>query len=238
MNAQPELLVDLTAALAAGAGGSFVATRLKLHPILGYLAAGIVIGPFTPGYTAHPETIETLATLGLVFFLFSLGLGVSPREMGSVGIRALLGNVAVMTVIAGLGAALGTLLGLEHPIAVGLLVAVSSTAVGNAVMEAQGLIGTGSGHFADAQLAFQDFASVALGFELPMHVAHSKFGSTAVALLKASGFVVGAVALGATLVERVARHVVARAAPETKLITGAAVALSAAWAGRGAGLSF
>lgn len=238
MDAQHELLVDLTAALAAGAVGSLIAIRLKLHPILGYLGAGVFIGPLTPGYVAHPDTIETLATLGLVFFLFSLGLGISPQEIRRVGIRALLGNVVIMTVVAGLGAALGVVLGLKHPITVGLLVSVSSTAVGNAVMEAHGLVGSSSGHFADAQLAFQDFASVAMGISLPLSVASSKSASTAVAVLKASGFVVGAMVLGATVLQRVARHVVARAAPETKLITGAAVALTAAWAGHVAGLSF
>ena len=64
------LLVALVAALALGA----IAHRLRLPPMLGYIAAGMVVGPFTPGFVADREEVLALADIGVALLMFSIGL--------------------------------------------------------------------------------------------------------------------------------------------------------------------
>ena len=82
------LLVALVAALALGA----IAHRLRLPPMLGYIAAGMVVGPFTPGFVADREEVLALADIGVALLMFSIGLQFSIGELRSVGARILAGT--------------------------------------------------------------------------------------------------------------------------------------------------
>lgn len=155
-------LADLTVALAAAVIGGAIASRVKLNPIIGYLLAGVVIGPFTPGYVAHSDTLNTLATIGLIFLLFSLGLGFSFHEIKALGNIALIGNIIVMVVIAAIATGGVALTHFPHPVTIGMITAVSSTAVGAALLRAWNVENTLAGRFALAQLIVQDFVAVAL----------------------------------------------------------------------------
>jgi CPA2 family monovalent cation:H+ antiporter-2 len=228
----------LTVAVAAAALASVLAVRLKLHPILGYLAAGILIGPFTPGYVARGETLSTLATLGLIFLLFSLGLGFSFAEVRRLGVVPLAGN-AVATTIAAAAAGLGAhLLGLPHPITIGLTMAVSSTAVGAALLERWQAGRTLLARFTIAQLVVQDLVSVALLVLVTAPASSLSVSGVVVPVLKAIGFVAVALVAGATLLQRLVRRIIARASSEGLFIAFAALALVSAWIGYLAGLSF
>ena len=78
MDASGHFLVDLTVGIVAAAAGGYLARLARLTPVLGYLAAGIAIGPFTPGITADPGSLSNLGELGLILLVFSLGLGFAP----------------------------------------------------------------------------------------------------------------------------------------------------------------
>lgn len=238
MGPRVEFLADLTVALAAATLGGMLAARLRLHPILGYLAAGIAIGPFTPGYVARPETLETLATLGLIFLLFSLGLGFSFSEVRALGARAVAGNVVAMALSALAGAAAARLLGFPHPLTIALAVAVSSTAVGAALLKRWALDEERAGRYAFAQLVVQDLISVALLVAVTAPAGALTPAGIALPIGKAIGFVAVALILGATVLHRAVRGLIASGSADTRAAAFAALALVAAWLGYLAGLSF
>jgi CPA2 family monovalent cation:H+ antiporter-2 len=238
MGSQLVFLTDLTVALAAAAVGGGLAARLRVNPILGYLAAGIAIGPFTPGYVARSETLDTLATIGLIFLLFSLGLGFSLGEIRAVGARGLAGNALAMAVIAGVAAGGAALLHLAHPLTLALTVAVSSTAVGAAMLRTLDVEALRSGRYALAQLVVQDLVSVALLVVTTVPADALSVGGVLLPVLRAVAFVAVALLLGATVLQRVVARIVARASPDGMFIAFAALAFVAAWLGNLAGLSF
>lgn len=238
MGPSVEFLADLTVALAAAAIGGLIAGRLRLNPILGYLAAGILIGPFTPGYVARADTLSTLATLGLIFLLFSLGLGFSFHEIRTLGTRALLGNGAVMVLLTGVAALGARLVGAVHPLTMALTTTVSSTAVGAALLREWDVEDRPPGRYALAQQVVQDLAAVALLVVTTTPAESLSVAGVLFPVLKAVAFVAIALVLGATLLPRVVRRILARESTETLFAAFAALALVAAWLGELVGLSF
>ena len=121
------LLVALVAALALGA----VAQRLRLPPMLGYIVAGLVVGPATPGFVADREEVLGLADVGVALLMFSIGLQFSLGELRQVGTRILLGTPVVVATTMALGTGIGLALGWEliEALFVGGAVAVCSTVV-------------------------------------------------------------------------------------------------------------
>src|SRR5512139_1241755 len=87
------------------------AHRLKLPPIVGYLLAGVVVGPFTPGYVADQQIATDLAELGVILLMFGVGLHFSLRDLLSVRSIAIPGAVAQIAVATGLGWLLAVALG-------------------------------------------------------------------------------------------------------------------------------
>ncbi len=235
---QVAFLADLTVALAAAAIGGGLAARLRLNPILGYLAAGIAIGPFTPGYVAHGDVLETLATLGLIFLLFSLGLGFSFPELRSLGVLPLLGNVVVMMLLGALAAGGAHLAGYPHPLTIALVTVVSSTAVGAALLRGWDAEGSRIGRFTLAQLVAQDLVSVALIVIVTAPASALSPAGILVPVLKAVGFVAVALVVGATVLSRFVQRTVAHAESDLMAPAFAGLALVAAWLGYAAGLSF
>ena len=103
-----ELLVDLSFAMGAALLGGFVAHLLKQPVILGYLVAGIIIGPFTPGPVSSVERVQTLANLGVALLMFALGTEFSIEALQRVRRVAVFGgSIQILLAIA-----LGTLIGL------------------------------------------------------------------------------------------------------------------------------
>src|SRR5690554_7619672 len=78
------LLINITGALILAFIGGLIARRLRLPTIVGYLLAGIAIGPFTPGFSGDVETIHQLAELGVIFLMFGVGLHFSFRDLWRV----------------------------------------------------------------------------------------------------------------------------------------------------------
>src|SRR5688572_20035672 len=107
-----DLVADLTLVLLAALAGGFLAQRLRQPLIVGYIVAGVVVGPFTAGPTVgNVSEIEQLAELGVVLLLFSLGLELSFRELAPVRAVALAGATIQILLTIALGIGLGLALG-------------------------------------------------------------------------------------------------------------------------------
>src|ERR671916_1576895 len=98
---------SLIATIVAGLGLAFIfgliAQRLRLSPLVGYLVAGVLIGPFTPGYVADQTLAPQLAELGVILLMFGVGLHFSLSDLMSVRAIAVPGALGQMTVVTLLG---------------------------------------------------------------------------------------------------------------------------------------
>lgn len=165
-----ELVADLTLVLFAAVVGGLAAQRLHQPPMVGYIVAGIVVGPYTAGPTvANIDEIEHLADLGVVLLLFALGLELSLRDLAPVRAVALAGAALQIALTIGLGLGLGWALGWDWSSALwlGALISLSSTMVALKTIQAQGRLGTLSGRVMLGLLVVQDLAVVPLMIVLP-----------------------------------------------------------------------
>lgn len=139
-----------------------IAHKLKLPPLAGYLMAGVVVGPFTPGYVADGHLAHQLAELGVVLLMFGVGLHFSLKDLLSVKNIAIPGALGQMAVATVLGMLLGW--GLGWPFAqgfvFGLALSVASTVVLLRAMEERRLMDTERGRIAIGWLIVEDLAMV------------------------------------------------------------------------------
>jgi K+:H+ antiporter len=185
-----ELVADLVLILAAALAGGFLAQRLGQPLIVGYILAGVAVGPFTGGFTvANTHDVEQLAELGIVLLLFSLGLEVSFRELKPVRTVALAGGAIQIALTIAAGLAIGQLLGWEWRQALwfGALISLSSTMVALKTIQAQGRLGTLSSRVMLGILVVQDLAVVPLMIVLP-ELSDLSGGFSRVALAAARAF--------------------------------------------------
>ena len=164
------LVADLSLVLLAALAGGFLAQRLGQPLMVGYVLAGVIVGPFTGGLTVvNVHDIEQLAELGVALLLFSLGLELSFRELKPVRAVALGGATVQIIATTALGLALGLSLGWPWRSAVwfGALISLSSTMVVLKTVQAQGRRGTLSARVMFGILIVQDLAVVPLMIVLP-----------------------------------------------------------------------
>lgn len=161
MHATP-LITTLVAALVAAFALGALALRLRLPPLLGYLAAGIIIGPFTPGFVADGHLAAELAELGVILLMFGVGLHFSIHDLLAVRRIALPGAIAQIAAAIGLGYGLSSALG--WPVSEGLLfgmaLSVASTVVLLKSLEEHGRLETRAGKVAVGWLVTEDIATI------------------------------------------------------------------------------
>src|SRR5215472_16993023 len=107
------LLLDLGAAVLAAFVGGVLAQRLGLPVVIGYLLAGVAIGPFTPGFHANPRSIDVLAQNGVTFLMFAIGAEFSRSELRRLGRVGLIGGLAQIVATAAIGPTLAPVLGVS-----------------------------------------------------------------------------------------------------------------------------
>jgi len=157
---------DLINIVAVGLGLAFVlgaiANRLRLSPLVGYLIAGIAVGPFTPGFVADQELANQLAEIGVMLLMFGVGLHFSLKDLLEVKAIAIPGAVAQITVATVLGWGLASLLGWPtlHGVIFGFSLATASTVVLLRAMEERRLLETTRGRIAVGWLIVEDLACV------------------------------------------------------------------------------
>ncbi len=158
--------MPLIATIVAGLGLAFVfgilANRLKLPPLVGYLFAGILVGPHTPGFVADQSLATELAELGVILLMFGVGLHFSLKDLLSVKAIAIPGAVVQIGFATLLGWGLAWLMGwsLGAGIVFGLALSVASTVVLLRALQERRILDTERGRIAVGWLIVEDLAMV------------------------------------------------------------------------------
>jgi len=199
------LLITIATALFAALIGGTVARLLRLSPLVGYMLAGIAIGPFTPGYAGDLSTISQLAELGVVFLMFGVGLHFSLDDLWKVRNIAIPGAIGQMLITTVLGYFFGVFLGWTPAASVvlGLAISIASTVVLLRGLMDNGLLNTQHGQAAVGWLILEDIATVLILLLMPTLASGeggldwSRLGLT---LIKAAAFFASLVFIGRKLI--------------------------------------
>ncbi len=152
--------------LAIGLGFAFVlgvlANKLRLSPLVGYLVAGVIVGPFTPGFVADQALANQLAEIGVMLLMFGVGLHFSLKDLMAVKAIAIPGAVGQILVATLLGWGVASVMGwpVLHGVIFGFSLATASTVVLLRAMEERRLLETTRGKIAVGWLIVEDLACV------------------------------------------------------------------------------
>ena len=199
------LLINIVVALVVAFIGGVIARRIGLPTIVGYLLAGIVIGPFTPGFVGDTETISQLAELGVIFLMFGVGLHFSIEDLWKVRSVAIPGALGRMAITILLGFGFSQLWGwtATSGIVIGLAISIASTVVLLRNLMDNGLLNTPPGKAAIGWVIVEDLATVLILVLMPTLVNTSNgfdWQALGFTLLKAAGFVLVAYFAGKRLI--------------------------------------
>jgi CPA2 family monovalent cation:H+ antiporter-2 len=163
------LITTVAAALGLALILGFAAVRLRLPALVGYLAAGVAIGPATPGFVADVDIAGQLAEIGVMLLMFGVGLHFSLADLMAVRRIAVPGAVVQMAVATAMGVAVSTMWGwpLGAGLVFGLALSVASTVVLLKALESHGALESSNGHIAVGWLIVEDLAMVLVLVLLP-----------------------------------------------------------------------
>ncbi|MDA8445792.1 YbaL family putative K(+) efflux transporter [Paracidovorax valerianellae] len=163
------LINTIAAALGLALVLGFIATRMRLPALVGYLLAGVVIGPFTPGFVADGEMASQLAEIGVMLLMFGVGLHFSLGDLLAVRKIAVPGALVQMAVatLLGMGLALWWGWGVGGALVFGLALSVASTVVLLRALETLGILDSYTGRIAVGWLVVEDLAMVLVLVLLP-----------------------------------------------------------------------
>ncbi len=169
MNETLAFILDVGVATAAALLGGVVVRRFGQPPLVGYLLAGIAIGPFTPGFVGDVDRISVLAEVGVVLLVFALGVEFSLRELNAVRRVALGAALAQIAITLSAGAALAVAVGIppRAALVVGAVLAVSSTLVVAKSLARRGELDSTHGRNAIGWMIVQDLATIVFIVALP-----------------------------------------------------------------------
>ena len=165
--------LPLITTIAAGFGLAlvlgFIAVRLKMPALVGYLLAGVLIGPFTPGFVANTDIASELAEIGVMLLMFGVGLHFSLSDLLEVRKIALPGAVLQIAVATAMGAGVAAMWGwgIGPALVFGLALSVASTVVLLRALEARGMLQSINGRIAVGWLVVEDLAMVVALVMLP-----------------------------------------------------------------------
>jgi CPA2 family monovalent cation:H+ antiporter-2 len=239
--AHSDLLTSLVAALVVAFLGGFVAARLRLPAIVGYLLAGVAIGPFTPGFIADPDIAAELAEIGVILLMFGVGIHFSVRDLLAVRRIAVPGAVGQIAVATILGAGAAMLWGWRpgEALVLGLAISVASTVVLLRALEDRGVLDSVQGHVAVGWLIVEDLFTVLvlvllpalalpLGGQAPAGESGNALLDLTVALVKAVVFVLVMLFAGARVIPWLLTQVARTGSRELFTLGVLAVALGVA----------
>ena len=236
-----DLILTLTGGLAAALAFGFLTHKLRLSPIVGYLLAGIAVGPFTPGFVAKTSIAEQLAELGVILLMFGVGMHFHVKELLAVGRIAVPGAIVQISVATGLGVLVTRAAGIETAggIVFGIAISVASTVVLLRVLSDYDALHTPAGHVAVGWLLVEDLFTVLVLVLLPLLVGPAVDGdasdvavSVVLAVLKIAALVVFTLVVGRWAIPKMLGFVAATRSRElftlTVLVTALGIAVGSA----------
>jgi len=157
-----ELIAIVALGLVLAFIGGMVAQRLRLPPLVGYLLAGVLVGPYTPGFVGNSELAGQLAEIGVILLMFGVGLHFSIKDLMAVRTIALPGAVVQIAVATAMGGGLALLWGwgIGAGLVFGLALSVASTVVLLRALEERNLLDSDRGRIAVGWLIVEDLAMV------------------------------------------------------------------------------
>jgi CPA2 family monovalent cation:H+ antiporter-2 len=214
--------------------GGYVARRFGLPSLVGYLLAGLAIGPFTPGFVGDSHTASQLAEMGVIFMMFGVGLHFSLSDLWRVR-RVAIPGAALQTAVATLlGIGLSQLWGwsLGAGVVLGLAISIASTVVLLRGLTDNGILNTPQGTVAIGWLVLEDLATVAILVLLPAFVSDggSPLEGIALALVKTGAFVAIMIFLGARVMPWLLIRIAYTRSRELFVLAVVALALGTAFA--------
>jgi monovalent cation:H+ antiporter-2, CPA2 family len=237
----PAFFAEAATVIVAGAVVAYVGSRLGLVTIVGFLVAGIVIGPHGLAVVSDPEMVDAAAELGVVLLLFTIGIEFSFEKLARIR-RLILGGGTLQVVLAagvtaGILAALGV--GWRAAVFTGLLVSLSSTAIVLKLLADRGQATRSHGQVGMGLLIFQDLAIIPMVLLLPLLAGQGggSPGDVALALGKAAGIIVVVLVVARRVMPPLLEMVARTCAPELFLLTVIAVCFGTAYLTSLAGVS-
>ncbi len=194
-----DLILTLTGGLTAALILGLITQTLKLSPIVGYLLAGILVGPFTPGFVANHDIASQSAEIGVILLMFGVGLHFDLKDLLAVRKVAIPGAIVQIIVATLLGAGAAQLFGWSWSAGVvfGLAISVASTVVLTRVLADNRALHTPTGHIAIGWLIVEDLFTIVVLVVLPAFFADAAkipangalWGTLGIALLKLVGLI-------------------------------------------------
>ena len=230
-----DLIVTLTGGLATAAVLGYITQRIGLSPIVGYLLAGVLVGPFTPGFVADATLAEQLAEVGVILLMFGVGLQFHIDELLAVRRVAVPGAIAQSAVATALGALLGRALGWDWSagIVFGMALSVASTVVLARVLTDNNDLHTPAGHIAVGWLVVEDLFTVLALVLLPAFFGPASadaplWMALGITTIKVTALVAFTAVVGTRVIPRLLDHVAHTRSRELFTLTVLVIALGIA----------
>jgi CPA2 family monovalent cation:H+ antiporter-2 len=238
--AVPEFLTDICALLAAAATVAYVCHRLGLVPIVGFLIAGVAIGPNAFGLVQNQSVIEAVAEIGVLLLLFTIGIEFSLEKLARITRLILVGGGLQVVLVTGVVTAVLAGFGIDWRVGVfsGFLAALSSTAIVTKLLGDRAQTSSAEGQAALGVLIFQDLAVVVMVLVVPLLAGRGGSAPEMVWVLAKAALIIVLVLVVARralppLLEAVART----CSPDLFLLTVIAICIGTAWLVGMAGVS-
>ena len=229
------LILTLAGGLTAATILGYFTHRLRLSPIVGYLIAGVLVGPHTPGFVADTSLAEQLAEIGVILLMFGVGLTFHLNELIAVRNVAIPGAVAQSAIATALGALVAHGLGWSWPagIVFGLALSVASTVVLVRVLEDNNDLQTTPGRIAVGWLVVEDLFTVIALVLIPVLLgpredSSGPWATLGITALKVGGLVAATAFIGARAIPAVLEHIAHTRSRELFTLAVLAIALGIA----------
>lgn len=235
------LITTLVAAIGLAFVFGFIASKLRLSPIVGFLLAGVAVGPYTPGFEADIDLALQLAEVGVILLMFGIGLKISVEDIWRVRWIAVPSSTLQTLLVALLGAAVGLAFAmpLAEALVLGVSLSVASTIVLMRALDERHLTKTGEGQLTISFLLVEDLLIIIAIVVLPALVATNAGSGAAIAdilsvigltLLKVGVFVALMLVVGARVFPWLIIQVAHTKSRELLSLGTLALALGVAWA--------
>ena len=227
------LFATITMGLLTAFAGGYIARRLGLPTLVGYLVAGLFIGPFTPGFVGDQSSISQLAEMGVIFMMFGVGLHFSLKDLWNVRRIAIPGALLQTLIATAFGFGLTQLWGwsVNASLVLGLAISVASTVVLLRGLADNGLLNTPHGKVAIGWLVFEDLFTVLILVLMPalLSTGGNPLESLVVALVKTGVFVALMLFLGAKVLPWLLLRIAYTRSRELFILAVVALALGTAF---------